>query len=605
MAANNLDSYNRNNRDNKGNNNMKNLFSSMTMAQKISIVLIAIIVLVGLFMVYKWNSQPEYVALYSSLTPENAASIVSKLDEAKIKYKVSSDSTAIQVDQKQISQARLLLAEQGLPVDSTVGFELFDKQFFGLTDFTQKINYQRALEGELSKTIAGIEEIESVRVHLVLPQSEIFSEKQSNASASIVLKMKNGIELKSGSVRAITNLVAGSVEGLSKENIIIADTKGNLLSSGGEESAGISEHQNLIAEFENQIGKDLSFMLAMVYGNENVIVRVNADIDFDKKVSETETYLPEGDGKGVILSETLSSESYDKNTGDISSVTNSTAAGTDANVPNVDATATTTSSSYGEKTDTGTQDNNYLKDETLKQYAISKKSETINSQGGSLQKLTIGIFVNKNLPKEEMNEIKSVVAAAAGIDESRGDSLSIEGINFAAVKEELASNAALPSVVPIKDQLTMLLQKYFPGILLIIVLGLLTFRSFKNKNPKQKGIKHLNYYPGTITDNQSDISSSSGINEPVYFGAKETPVQDLKDKKKMNPQKFNIKNTAKQNVEERKENENKAARVEEDYIPPEHMMGKFTKLRELVGEGVTGSPDLARKIIKNWVSEGK
>ncbi len=193
MAGNNLDLYNKNDRGKKDGFNIVNMFSSLTMAQKISIGLIAVVMVVGIFVVYKWSSKPEYVVLYSNLAAEDTAAIVKKLDEAKIKYQVSNDGGNIQVDQKQISSARLLLAEQGLPASSTVGFELFDKQFFGLTDFAQKVNYQRALEGELSKTISSIEEVESVRIHLVLSESEVFSETATPATASIVLNLKKAV----------------------------------------------------------------------------------------------------------------------------------------------------------------------------------------------------------------------------------------------------------------------------------------------------------------------------------------------------------------------------------------------------------------------------
>jgi flagellar M-ring protein FliF len=608
MAGNNLDLYNKNSGGKKNSFNIISMFSTLTMAQKISIGLIAVIMIVGIFVVYKWSSRPEYVVLYSNLAAEDTAAIVEQLDGANIKYQVSSDGATVQVDQKQLSSARLLLAEQGLPATSTVGFELFDKQFFGLTDFAQKVNYQRALEGELSKTISSIEEVESVRIHLVLSESEVFSETATPATASIVLKIKKGKELKSSNITAITNFVAGSVQGLKKENITIVDTKGTLLTSGNVAEGETTDKSGMVSLFEDDIEKDLSFMLAQVYGADNVLVRVSADINFDKKESQLETYIPKEDGKGVIISESVVRETYDKSTA--GSNTGTSASGTDANVPNATDTTTTTPS-YAENngtSSTGTDiaGNTYLKDETTTQYALSKKIETINTQGGNLEKMSIGIFINGNLTEEEKNNIKAVVSAASGIITERGDTLSIEGVSFAALEDNMVSSDDTAAVVPLTDQLLPMLQKYFPGIILLLVLGFLTLRAFKNNSPNPKG-KYLNYSPKSIGNDygagslQSNFAAStiSERNDTTGFADSNIPKSGKASQEQIKNRLMDINKSAGENKPK------KANQEMEDYVPPEALMGKFSKLRELVGDGVDVNPDTARKIIKNWVDVGR
>jgi flagellar M-ring protein FliF len=609
MAGNNLDLYNKNDRGKKDGFNIVSMFSSLTMAQKISIGLIAVVMVVGIFVVYKWSSKPEYVVLYSNLAAQDTAAIVKKLDEAKIKYQVSNDGSNIQVDQKQISSARLLLAEQGLPASSTVGFELFDKQFFGLTDFAQKVNYQRALEGELSKTISSIEEVESVRIHLVLSESEVFSETSTPATASIVLNLKKGSELKSSSIKAITNFVAGSVQGLKKENITIMDTQGELLTSGSTEDGENTDKSSIVSTFEDDIEKDLTFMLAKVYGTENVMVRVSADINFDKKELQVETYMPEDGGKGVILSESVIKETYDKSTAGSSSVTS--AAGTDANVPTETDTSTTIPS-YVENSGTtaeGSSGNTYLKDDTTTQYAVSKQIETINSQGGKLEKMSIGIFINNNLTEEEKNNIQAVVSAASGINVERGDTLSIEGVSFAALEDNMVPGDDAIAAVPVTEQLLPMLQKYFPGIILLVVLGFLTIRAFKSGTTKPK-TKYLKNSPQAIENDYGTGSLDSN------FAATSTPerkeMAGFADSNNLKPGKASqdqiknmLKEMEKQTIKSPDEYKSNRIHHDEDYIPPEALMGKFSKLRELVGNGVEVNPDTARKIIKNWVDVGR
>ncbi len=609
MAGNNLDLYNKNDRGKKDGFNILNMFSSLTMAQKISIGLIAVVMIVGIFVVYRWSSRPEYVVLYSNLAAQDTAAIVKQLDEAKIKYQVSNDGGNIQVDQKQISSARLLLAEQGLPVASTVGFELFDKQFFGLTDFAQKVNYQRALEGELSKTISSIEEVESVRIHLVLSESEVFSETATPATASIVLQLKKGSELKSSSVKAITNFVAGSVQGLKKENITIVDTQGELLTSGSTEDGEDTDKTNMVSTFEDDIEKDLTFMLAKVYGIENVLVRVSADINFDKKELQVETYMPEDGGKGVILSESVIRETYDKSATGSTSVTS--AAGTDSNVPTETDTSTTTPS-YAENDGTtaeGSSGNTYLKDDTTTQYAVSKQIETINSQGGKLEKMSIGIFINDNITEEEKNNIQAVVSAASGIMAERGDTLSIEGVNFAALEDNMVPGDDAIAAVPITEQLLPMLQKYFPGIILLVMLGFLTIRAFKSGTPKPKA-KYLKNSPQSIENNYGTESLESNFAASTMSEIK--GMAGFADSNNPRPGKASqdqIKNMLKEMEKQtnKSPDESNSNRIhhDEDYIPPEALMGKFSKLRELVGNGVEVNPDTARKIIKNWVDAGR
>jgi flagellar M-ring protein FliF len=249
------------------------------------IALVVLVALAGFGGLIFWNTTPDYQVLFSNLSPEDAGEMANKLKEKKVPYQVTGGGTTLLVPREQVYDLRLTLAADGLPKGGGVGFEVFDRTNFGVTDFVQKLNYQRALQGELSRTIKQIREIDQVRVHIVTPKESLFTEEQKKATASVLIKTRSGMTLGAAQVDGIVRLVASSVEGLEPGNISVVDTSGKVLSKRAE--AGLVgqltnsqlDHQRNI---EEGIKRKVQGMLEEVLGMSRAIARVSAEIDYQE-----------------------------------------------------------------------------------------------------------------------------------------------------------------------------------------------------------------------------------------------------------------------------------------------------------------------------------
>jgi len=582
-------------------NNVKKIFNSLNLFQKISLLLISIAVIAGLISLVKWSNKPEFVILYNNLSYSDASNITEKLKESKIQYQLSEDGTTIKVKKADLANARLTLAAQGIPNNSIVGFELFDKQFFGLTDFTQKVNYQRALEGELSRTISELEEVESARVHLVLADDNLFSEQNQNATASVVLKLKNGKTIKDDSVLAIKNLVANAVKNLNPENISIIDTNGNLLTIADANSQSLNEQQKIKSELEKNLEDKISNMLTKLVGQGNSVVSVTAELNTDQKETESETYLPGDNGQGVALQKSVTSESYNKaisdsNTGD--------KAGTDTNVPIVTQGSNENIPSYGEKTQNSSKESNvYQKNEEQTQFGVSKLSEKIKYSTGDIKKLNIGIFLNSNIPEDKISEIESVIMAAAGIDKSRGDVLSIKRISFANVDSNKLIGEDNTNV-PISNKILEISKTALPGGFIVILLLLLTLRSkgfLKKKSligeaERKKLIEKIDHELNQLSGNEYDYASKYG------------DLNSTSDAKAFSSNKEIAENNKSPNFfaarDERLSKEEKRKRIIEIRKKVLEKMDEtmYAELKEIVTFESNENPQAAAKAIRNWLA---
>ena len=217
-------------------NQLVNLWGQMSLLKRVTLGVLCLIIFSGLIVIYSRAHRVEYVTLYSGLQTDEAGTIIEKLKSTKVPYKISEGGKVISVPTDEAEEVRLQLAREGLP-RSGVGYEIFDKKTWGMTDFVEKINYKRALEGELARTIGELKEIESVRVHLVLPEERLFKEDKSEPSASVMLKLKPGFKLSSSQALGIAKLIANSIEGLSTSKVTIIDFNGDILFSGETEQS--------------------------------------------------------------------------------------------------------------------------------------------------------------------------------------------------------------------------------------------------------------------------------------------------------------------------------------------------------------------------------
>jgi flagellar M-ring protein FliF len=412
-----------------------NFWAAATTSQKMAL---AAFIMAGLMVVgimVNVATRPSFAPLYSGLEQDDAAKIVEKLRDQKIPYRLSGGGGAVEVPSDSVYEARLQLAEEGLPRGGNVGFEIFDTNRVGLTQFGERINYQRALQGELARTISEIDSVASARVHLVLPEPALYSEEETKPSASVVLKLRGGRALGERQVRGIVHLVSSAVEGLSPDDVKILDTSGNLLSApsglGGDGGGIVLARLEMERQFERQIEQKVQSMLDEVAGQDKAVVRINASLDFDSREMEEAVFEPAADGKGVLESQQELRETYrGKGVPPASGIP-----GVASNVTPRPPAVPSTGESEG-----------YERVETTSAYQITKKFQKSTVGPGQIKKIRMALFVDESVDATQVAAIEKAASAAAGIDTERGDQVVVESIPFAQPeegeeKEETASRA--------------------------------------------------------------------------------------------------------------------------------------------------------------------
>ncbi|MDX2481777.1 MAG: flagellar basal-body MS-ring/collar protein FliF [Desulfuromusa sp.] len=407
--------------------NMLDVITQWSLARKLSL-LGATAVSILLFSLIIMQSQvADYSLLFANLPSRDAASVVEWLKGQKIPYRLEDAGRDILVPADKVYEARIELAGSGLS-EGGVGFEIFDKQSFGMTDFAQKVNYRRALQGELMRTITSLAPVESARIHLALPEKRLFREQQQQATASVIIKLTSGRSLKESQLQGIVHLVAGSVEGLDSENVTVVDSSGKVLSkSNADEMAGpmTPGMLNYQQTMERRLEIRAQSLLDRALGAGNSLVRVNAEVDFDQREKVEEALDPKG---AVIVSEqTSTEEGGTESSGGVPGVVSNLQDG---------ATDTTTgSTSYNTPSSRS--------DETVN-YELSKVVSKIVQSVGTLKTLSVSVLVADRVtpgvegagptstPRtaEEITEIQQMVRSALGINDTRGDLISVVSMPF-------------------------------------------------------------------------------------------------------------------------------------------------------------------------------
>jgi flagellar M-ring protein FliF len=375
-------------------------------------------------------STSQLALLFDDLNPDDSARIDHQLETMGIAHEVTSNKRQIRVPSDQVARLRIALSEQGLPQDGSIGYEIFDRdQTLGTSSFVQNINHIRALEGELARTIATISSVRAARVHLVLPQRELFSRQRMQASASIVLKMRGSNRLDRGQVDGVRHLVATAVPGLKPENISILDDRGTLLARGGdssEESLAAANAEEQKVALESRLTRSLDELLEPSLGIGNVRTEVNADMDFDRTVTNQEIYDPDGQVARSTQNVTEGSQNKESDAGSVS---------VSQNLPNPPKPAN----------EGGSQSASNRNEETVN-FEISKTIRKHISEGGNVKRLSVAVLVNDRVSadaagkityqprtKEELTNIEKLVKSAVGYNEKRGDTVEIVNMRFAEV----------------------------------------------------------------------------------------------------------------------------------------------------------------------------
>jgi len=393
-------------------------WNNLSKTKKIIIIVMSIAVILSAAFFIQWATRVEYAPLMTDLTAEEASGVVEKLKEFGVDYKLENQGTTISVPKDQLYEIMIDLAGAGVLKNSSVGFEIFDQQKLGTTEFDNNVNFMRALQGELQRTIMAFDEIEEARVHLVLPQDSLFIEEEKPASAAITLKLKPLAKLKAEQIKGIIDLVSSSVPNLPEENVKIIDTSGRVLSDevNLEEDSSMTQQTQyeLRRQFEKDLEKRVQNLLDTIFGNGSAVVMITADLDFDHVEEESIDY-----GEGSIVGQETSNE---QSTG----TTTGEPAGVDANVtPQVEnyQAVNQNTSTYQQESST----TNYLVDQV--------KRVTVKAPG-QIRSLSASVVVNGQLSEEQLAEMERVVATAIGYQEMRGDQISVTSMTFGNGAEE-------------------------------------------------------------------------------------------------------------------------------------------------------------------------
>jgi flagellar M-ring protein FliF len=414
----------------------------LSRARQIGFAVVAVALLGLVFVVGTIGHGSDSAVAFSGLSTDDAAAVVAKLKDAKIPYELA-DGGIVRVPSGQVQEARLATAGLGLggkPATGS-GFELFNQPSFGQTELTQKINYQRALENELARSIDQMDAVDSARVHLVMPQPTLFASQQKDATASVIIKLKPGKRLDSAQARSITNLVAGAVEGLKPQNLTIVDVNGNTLTpddTGTSSTAGLSNKQ-LEAQrgYESTTERNLQAMLDRVLGQGKATVRVAAVMNWDQTEQTSETYSPGDPTQTPVRS------SHDINE---SSSSGNTAVG---GVPGAASNNGAVPTYQGGTSGTGTT----TKTDSEKTYELNKQVQKVVRAPGTVTRLSVSVIVDDdpNNPNPALvQNIQNAVNAAAGIDAARGDVLTVTPIAFN--RDELVATQTAMNDAAQKDQ---------------------------------------------------------------------------------------------------------------------------------------------------------
>jgi flagellar M-ring protein FliF len=474
----------------------------LSLQQRIVTISLIGLTLLGMSGLLIWSQngakkETGFKVLFNDVDIEEAASITENLQKNNYKFKVENDGRTILVESKQLYEVRMALAREGLPHKAGLGYELFDKTNFGMTDYVQKINSRRALEGELQRTIEGLEVVKSARVHIVVPEPTIFLDNQKNSKASVVVKCAPGRELSKDEIRGISHLVASSVEGLKSSDISIIDYSGKLLSNPFNESEGAvvsSQNMELQQNVEKYLEGKANQFLSNVLGPSKAYVKIACDLDFDQVEKNVEKYDPESK---VVRSE----ERIDENK---------------KNAPD--------------------GDNN--RERSLTNYEIDKSVQHIVQEVGNIKRLTVSVAVDGRYnisndgkqeyvarTAEELQNIEDIVKNSIGYDLTRGDQITVSSVQF---DNEFLKKEQVEMRKREQWDFWLSIAKYvlgfFVAVMFILFLRYLAKTVSEAMNPPVPAFEQFGFEEPVQEVVPEDLKKTSEILERVEMLTREEPV---------------------------------------------------------------------------------
>lgn len=410
-------------------NQLKLLLERLSLRQKFSIVLVAVGVFGGIFAAARWNKERDFRPLYRNVASQDAGAVVNKLKEAGVDYRISDDGGTILVPSARVAELRLQMAAAGLPKTGRIGFELFDSTNFGATEFAEQVNYHRAVEGELERSVMALSEVESARVHVTFPKDSVFTETRQAAKASVMVRLRPGVRLAPANVTAICHLVASAVEGLQPEAVSVLDMQGNLLSRPRREAGPDgAESSDALLEYRQKVERDLlskiHATLEPLLGEDKYRAGVSVECDFTSGEQSEETFDP---SKSVMVSSQRTEEASGANG----------ASGVPGTASNLPRPGLRPGAGGGTGVTRRTENTAYQSSRLVKRLRLPQ---------GAVRKMSIAVLVDQAVqwegvpPKvrkilvppspERLKVIRDVVAGVVGFQQDRGDQLMVETLPF-------------------------------------------------------------------------------------------------------------------------------------------------------------------------------
>lgn len=455
---------------------MKRLFDSLSWKQRITLLVVAIGVVAGLVSFSQWNRERDFRPLYTSLSPEDAGAVLAKIREGGSEYRLAENGSTVLVPSGKVAELRLQLAAAGVPKSGRIGFELFDKTNFGASDFAEQVNYHRALEGELERSVMALSEVEQARVHLTFPKESVFLESRQPAKASVLVKLRAGTALSAQNVAAICQLTASAVEGLTPEAVSVVDMRGNLLNrarkaataDGSEPSEGMLDFRQKI---EHDMLAKINSTLEPLLGADRFRATASVECDFTSGEQSDETFDPT---KSVMVTS--------QKTEDISGGTSAAGVpGTASNLPKPASRPSSGSNGVTRRTENIT-------------YQSSHTVRHVRLPQGTVRRVAVSLLVDQDVrwegtgdkakrivtpqSPEKLKTIHDLVAGVIGFSAERGDQLVVESLPFEATQNPEPMPAAPKPIAPVQQYppwLDALLKNKIAlpaigGVLLLLIL---------------------------------------------------------------------------------------------------------------------------------------
>lgn len=475
----------------------RRLLGGFSTGQKTVTVIAVLAVLVGALLFGGWSAKPSYAALYTNLEASDASAITEQLGARGIPYELADGGRTVMVPSADLYQLRLDMSAAGLPEGGSKGYALLDQQGITASEFRQRVDYQRALEGELTRTITSIDGVSAAKVHLVMPKEALFSADERQPTASVLIKTSPGKQLSPGQVQSIVHLVSSSVEGLAPEQITVADADGTMLAAPGEDNlaaAASDARSQQTAAFEAALSRSVEQLIEPVAGPGGVIVRVKADLDFDQRSSRIERYDPV-DGVPPAT-EVTSRETY---------------TGTGAPVGGV-------LGPDGLPLEAGAAETTYEKEQAQVANALSTVVEEVETAPGQVRRMSVAVLLDGNGGGADEAAIRELVMAATLFNADRGDTLEVTTMAFdtaTADEERARAEAELVEAEAAQRRAEMIDLARTAGIILVVALGLLlAYRSSRKQRREAIGLEALALHAPddvlSLDSEESDVYAVTG-----------------------------------------------------------------------------------------------